>query len=93
MPTDPNTVHLLKYIGDSIAINRTVKVIDDMDNGLFRLSVSDRDYTADPNGKNVTIVHRVEYKYRADADAAMEKHVELSLADGFKINTLSGVPY
>jgi hypothetical protein len=55
MSTDPTIFYLLKPAGDSIAINRTIKVIGEGD-APFVVLVTDRDYQADPSGQSQTIV-------------------------------------
>jgi hypothetical protein len=89
MSTSPRAIYLLKPSGggDSIVINRTVKVIGDGD-GPFVVLVTDRDYVDDPSGQTQTIVFRQSYDSIDNATAAEQKQVELSLADGFVHNTI-----
>jgi len=82
--------YLLKPSGDSIAINRTVKIIGD-EKGPFVVLVTDRDYQADPSGQSQTIVFRESYESVDDATAEAEIQVNLSLADGFLHNRMSMV--
>ena len=84
---DPSTFYLLKPSGDSIAINRTIKVIGDGD-GPFVVQVTDRDYQADPTGQSLTIVFRESYDSIDDATAEVEIQVDLSLADDFVHNRM-----
>jgi hypothetical protein len=87
MSTSPRAIYLLKPSGDgeSIAINRTIKVIGDGD-GPFVVLVTERDYLDDPSGQTQTIVFRQRYDLIDDATAAAEKQVEWSLRDGFLRN-------
>jgi hypothetical protein len=87
MPRSPRATYLLKPSGDgdSIEINRTIKVIGDGD-GPFDVLVAERDYLDDPSGQTQTIVFRQRYDLIDDATAAAEKQVELSLRDGFLRN-------
>lgn len=88
MSTDPRTVYMLKPAGDAIAINRTITVIGEGD-GPFVVSVTDRDYLADPSGQTVTIVFRESYDSIDAATAEAKVQVDLSLADSFLHNRMS----
>ena len=79
--------YLLKPSGDSIAINRTSKVIGD--DGPFVVLVTDRDYQDDPSGQSQTIVFRESCDSIDDATAEAEIQVTLSLADGFIHNRMT----
>jgi hypothetical protein len=85
MSTKQGIFYLLKPCGDSIAINRTIKVIGD---GPFVVLVTDRDYQYDPSGQSQTIVYRETYDLIDDATAAAEVRVNVSLADGFLHNQM-----
>jgi hypothetical protein len=85
MSTSPRIFYLLKPSGDSIAINRTIKIIGDGDEH-FVVLVTDRDYQDDPSGQSQTIVFRESYDSIDDATAEAEIQVNLSLADGFLRN-------
>ena len=78
---------MLKPSRDSIAINRTIKVIGDGD-GPFVVLVTDRDYQYDPTGQSQTIVFRETYELIEDATAAAEEQVNVSLADDFLHNRM-----
>ncbi len=88
MSMNPRIFHLLKPSGDSIAINRTIKVIGDGD-GPFVVLVTDRDYQADPSGQSQTIVFRESYDSIHNATAEAEIQVDLSLADDFLHNRMT----
>jgi hypothetical protein len=84
--TSPRVFYRIKPAGDSIAINRTVKIIGDGD-GPFVVLVTERDYLDDPSGETQTLVFRQNCD-SIDATAVAEKQVELSLADGFLHNKM-----
>jgi hypothetical protein len=88
MSTNPRTFYLLKPSGDSIAINRTIKVIGD-DEGPYVVLVTDRDYQADPGGQSQTIVFRESYVSMDDATVEAERQVHLSLTDEFIHNQMT----
>jgi hypothetical protein len=75
MSTNSKPVYMLRPSGDSIAINRTVKIIGDGD-GPFVVLVTDRDYQDDPTGQSQTIVFRESYALIDDAAA------EVGIFDG-----------
>jgi hypothetical protein len=85
--TSPGVFYLIKPAGDSIAINRTVKIIGDGD-GPSIVLVTERDYLDDPSGETQTIVFRQNCDSIDDATAVAEKQVNLSLADGFLHNKM-----
>ena len=76
--------------GDSPTINRTIMVIGD-GGGPFTVSVTDRDYQADPSGQSQTIVFRESYDSIDRAEREMERQVELSLAEGLIHNRMTMV--
>ncbi len=79
---------MLKSSGESIAINRTIKVIGDGD-GPFIVLVADRDHLADPSGQSQTIVFRESYDSIDDARREVGRQVELSLAEDFIHNRMT----
>ena len=79
---------MLKLSGDSIATNRTIKIIGDDDVPIVVL-VTDRDYQDDPTGQSQTIVFRESYALIDDATAEAERQINLSLTDGFTHNQMT----
>ena len=94
MATIPAPVYMLKPGEDrvSILVNRTLTIIG-QDDEKFLVSVTDRDYQYDPSGAKQDIVFREAFASLPEANAELEKQINLSLAAGLIHNILQHGPF
>jgi len=89
MQANPDVVYLWKGTGETLEStthNRTAQIIGGGD-GIFTVSVTERDYIDDPSGQRITVVFRDDFDAIDVAREELKRQVDQAIEHGYVINT------